>query len=333
MHIELLVVGLLLVVFIVVDALWTTLWVDGHAGPFTRRYTSMARLIFWRVTSRRNHRLMSVSGPVVLVSTVFTWGLCLWLGWVLTFSADPGSLIRVSTRAPATLVDRIYFTGYAIATLGNGDIAPNRGIWELATSVASLSGLFVLTLTVTYVLTVLDAVVEKRSFASHVITLGRTAEAFILNAWTGSDFRGVELQIVSLTEQLNRVSEQHQAYPMLHYYHEEREIQSVPLGLAIYDDAMMLFAFAVRAEVRPSPSALRAAREAASVYLNTLKTAYIAPTKLVAPPPDLERLRQAGIPLVGDDEIEQALRINEERRRLLKGFLDSEHRDWPLSRG
>lgn len=333
MHILLLILGALIVAFTIIDALWTTLWVDGHAGPFTRRYTSLTRQLVWYATPRGSHRVMSVTGPLILVLTVTIWALLLWTGWVLVFSVDSQALTRASTGAPAVTADRIAFVGFTLTTMGTGDFAPGRGIWELITSVTALSGLFLLTLSVTYLLSVLEAVVAKRSFASQVLSVGRTAEDFVVHAWTGRDFDGVTIVIASITQQLNLVAEQHQAYPMLHYYHEQELLQSVSYGLAVFDEALMLFAFAVRAELRPSPAAVHAGRESVRAYLNTLKSAYISPTRVTPPPPDLDCLRRSGIPTVSDDDLLPVLRQHDERRRSLRGFLESEHRDWPFSRG
>jgi hypothetical protein len=325
--------GLALVGGITIDALWTTLWVDGHAGPFSGRVASGLRLMMWKAVPPEKHRLLSLTGPVVLVLTVLLWALVMWTGWTLAFSADPGSLRDPHTGQAATLAGRIYFTGYTMFTLGNGDYGPRGGWWQFLTSVTSLSGLFLVTLAVTYMLAVLEAVVAKRSFASHVTALGGSAEEMVLNSWDGRCFRDIELQIVSLTEQLNTVTEQHQAYPMLHYYHEARRQQSVPVGLAIFDVALTLLAEGVAPEVRPAPSALRAARVSVDAFLETLESAYVDPAEHSAGPPDLDRLRAGGIPTVSDAEFEQTMQRREKHRRLLMGFLEGEKRKSPESPG
>jgi hypothetical protein len=178
------------------------------------------------VIARRNFRLLSLAGPVVLILTVLFWALLLWTGWVVLFSADAGSLANPQTREQADLLGRIYFTGYTMFTLGTEDFAPQGAFWQIASSITSLSGLFLLTLSVTYVLAVVEAVVGMRSFASQVWTLGHSAEAFVANAWNGRGFPAVEIHLVSLIEQLGAIGEQHKAYPMLHYYHAEKLPQS-----------------------------------------------------------------------------------------------------------
>jgi hypothetical protein len=321
--------GVALILLAAVEPLWTALWVDGHAGPVTRRLGTTVRWVMMHAMPKDDHRLLSLTGPVVLVVTVTTWALLLWAGWVVLFSADPGSLLRAHARTPANLADRIYFAGYTLCTLGNGDFAPQGNLWELATALASLSGLLVLTLAVTYLLAVIEAVVAKRSFASQVWALGHSAEELVLSAWNGTGFPAVELQIVSLTEQLGHVSEQHQAYPMLHYYHDSRLPQSVATAIAILDDALTTWTRVVAEEVRPAPAVLEGARATVRDFLETLRTAYISRSTDQPPPLDLARLREAGVPLMHPDPTRADDPELSAHRRLILGFLQAEQRGWP----
>lgn len=328
MRILWIVLGALCIGMGALDALWTTLWIDGHAGPLTRRHNSFTRRVILRIAGRR-HRVLSTTGPIVLVSSVLFWAVLPWTGWVLLFSGDPTSLLHMQQRTPAALVDRIYFTGYTMFTLGNGDFTPNGGFWEVATSLASLNGLFMLTLAVTYLLAIIEAVVAKRSFGSQVWALGRDADEFVVHSWDGHSFPSVELQIVSLTEQLNLVTEQHHAYPMLHFYHEANRKQSVSSNLAVFSEVLLLLAHGVAPEVRPAPSALFSAQRSVEEFLDTLKTAFVEPADETGRPPQLGRLRAHGIPVVDDEEFLRVVEERRERRRLLCGFLESERRSWP----
>ena len=328
MHALFFLLGAFFVLFGAVDALWTTLWVDGNAGPLTRRHNSWLRRLILRLAGRQ-HRMLSLTGPAVLVTSVLVWALMAWTGWLLLFSADSRSLLHAHSGVPSDLADRIYFTGYTMFTLGNGDFTPNGSFWEIATSFASLNGLFMLTLAVTYLLAIIEAVVAKRSFASQVWTLGRTAEEFILNTWNGHGFPAVELQIVSLTEQLELVTEQHHAYPMLHFYHEAEKKESVAHNLAVFSEVLLIYRHGVAERVRPAPAAILPAQRATEQFLDTLRSAFVQPSEKQADPPRLDRLTAAGIPVVPSDEFQRAVRERQERRQLLRGFLDSERRDWP----
>lgn len=328
MHVLFFVLGPVLIGFGALDALWTTLWVDGNAGPFTRRHNSWLRRLILRVAGRR-HGVLSMTGPITLVVSVLVWAMIPWAGWVLLFSGDPRSLLHTHLGTTAGTVDRIYFTGYTMFTLGNGDFSPNGKFWEVATAFASLNGLFMLTLAVTYLLAIIEAVVGKRAFASQIWTLGHDADEFVLHCWDGAGFPAIELQIVSITEQLQLVTEQHHAYPMLHYYHEANEKQSVPYNLAVFSEVLLLLAHGVARQVRPAPAALVGAQRTVEEFLDTVRRAFVEPSNQGTPAPSLGKLSAAGIPTVSIEEFSSHVEQRRTRRQLLRGFLDSERRDWP----
>jgi len=77
------------------------------------------------------------------------------------------------------------------------------------------------TMGVSYVLSVLGAVSNKRSFASSVSGLGVDSETVVCSAWDGEDFDGLHLPLNSLASRLDTLADQHKSYPILHYYHSE----------------------------------------------------------------------------------------------------------------
>ena len=62
------------------------------------------------------------------------------------------------------------------------------------------------------------------------------------SSWDDRAFTGLELQLTSLTEQINVVTEQHQAYPMVHYFHAAADQQAMATAVAVLDDALTLVA-------------------------------------------------------------------------------------------
>lgn len=332
MSIALLAGGLLLVAIGTLDALWTLLWVEAHAAPLTKRITSTVNSAYVALFRRRGHRMLSAKGPLMLLTSILAWALFVWLGWTMVFSAQPNAVVHTHTGAAASFAERAYFVGYTIFTLGNGDFGARSAAFQLLTPVASMNGLVLVTLVVTYLLSIIEAVVKKRSFASHVAALGHRAEDMLRVAWDGQGFRALELQLLSLTEQINLITEQHKAYPMVHYFHAPADRQAMPIGVAIFDDALTLLDSAVAKDVRPARSIVQAARASVRSFLETLESVYIRPTDSPPPAPELVWLRDAGIPTVGDAEFASALRNVEERRRLLRAAVEAEHREWPGAR-
>lgn len=86
----------------------------------------------------------------------------------------------------------------------------------------------------------LDAVTQKRVFASNVSGLGQRGEAIVRTAWSGEDFRGLDLSLNSFTEQLNELTTNHQAYPVLHYFYTRRPEYVPVLSIVALDEALTL---------------------------------------------------------------------------------------------
>lgn len=323
------VLGILLMGAALGDVLWTTLWLDGGSGPLTARLTTASWGAWRLLVPRHKHRALSLAGPFILVCTLLMWLLLLWAGWTCLFSSERESVKSTRDQTAADVSGRIYFVGYTLATMGNGDFTPRGGGWEVATALCSFSGMILLTLSVSYVLSLASAVARKRALASSISCLGKSADEWVLAFWDGRCFRGTESQLASLSSQLATVTEQHLAYPILHYYHAADGEKSAAVMLAVLDDALLLMDGAVVQDQRPAPAALRSARQAIQTFLETLQSAWIGPALESPKQPNLMRLREAGIRTLSDAEFAEAANSADHRRRRLLGLIHQDAWQWP----
>ncbi|GAB3670245.1 potassium channel family protein [Halopiger thermotolerans] len=320
--------GVVLLAVTVVDLLWTTLWVEGGAGPLTSRVMAWTwRLVRW--VGSQNDRILSLSGPLVLVFQLSAWIAFLWIGWTFLFASARGALIDTLGTRAIGWSELLYFTGYTIFTLGNGDFVPRGDLWQLITTLATATGMLFITLSVTYVLSVLGAVTQKRSFASSVSALGSRGSEIVRTSWNGTAFQGVDVTVRALASQLETLTANHKAYPILHYFHSKQATQAPTRSIALFDDALTLYRFGVPERARPSALVVTNARSSVESYILTLERAFIEPASDRPPDPDLERLRDADIPTVPDREFEAAVAGLDERRRTLLALVESDVREWP----
>lgn len=323
-----LVLGIVLLLLIIVDLLWTTLWVDGSAGPLSSRLSTWA----WRGLRRlgsRNSRTLSLAGPVILMLTLLAWVGLLWVGWILVFAGRPDALIDTQSQQPVTWIGRMYFVANAMFTMGNGEYSPHPGIWRVASSLTSASGMLFITLAVSYVLSVLGAVNQKRAFASAVTGLGTGAVDLVRGGWNGADLYTLDLPLSSLASQLTTLTEQHKAYPILHYYHSEKARNASAMAVAILDEALTLLRFGVPSDTRPNTAIVESSRATIESYLQTLHNAFIEPADEAPPPPTLAPLREMGVPTASDEEFQKTLSGLDERRRRLRGMVQADAWYWP----
>ncbi|AXR80332.1 potassium channel family protein [Natrarchaeobaculum sulfurireducens] len=323
-----LVAGIVILVLVVVDLLWTTLWVDGGSGPISGRLTTGIWRGLRRIRKNRS-RALSLAGPLILAATLATWIGLLWVGWTLLFAGGSTALVSAHTGQPADWTGRFYYVAYTMFTNGNGDYTPTTGTWEIASAFTTATGMAFVTLAVSYLLSVLGAVSQKRSFASDVTGLGERPEAFVATSWSDEEFRGLELPLESMADDLSVLADQHKSYPILHYYHSEGSDRASAVAVPILDEALTCYRHGIPDDAAPNTTLVADARSSVDSYLETLDTAFIEPAEDVPPEPDLEQLRERGVPTVEDEAFADATDDLDDRRRKLLGIVQADGWQWP----
>lgn len=323
-----LIVGSVLLFLGVIDILWTILWVARGGGPVTSYISSRC----WKLMRKlfgSNPRLFSMAGPVTVIVTLLTWILLLWAGWTLIFAGGEIALSDTENRGEVTWIDTLYFTGFTLFTLGIGDFIPTYGVWKIATVLASATGMLLITMSASYVVSVLTGVTQKRSFADSIAGVGSTGAELVQQAWNGRDFSNADLYIITYTAQLSTITSQHNAYPILHYYHSEEEKKALTRAVAIFDEALTIFQYGILEAKQPNALLIKNARSSIKSYIDTQESAYVKPAEEAPETPDLAILREAGLPVVEENIFISRVEELTERRRKLSGLLIADAQRWP----
>lgn len=324
----LLIAGGIIVLWFIIEALWTTLWIDGNSSPLTTRATTLIWHVWRALFTKKRHKALSLAGPLVLFLTVSSWIIFLWLGWSMMFYAQTGSL-ETSKGVSPNFIGTMWYVAYTMFTVGNGDFLPQGDVWQFISAFVAFSGMGLVTLSITYVMQIISAVVTKRSFSSQVTSIAKTADSFVTAQWTGDNFGAIELQLNAMSGQLAVLNEQHLAYPILHYYHARNAEKSSSIALPVLDDALTIIMECVEERKRPPATVLKSIRSSISSYMSTLKAAHITASKEVPPLPDWEELKKSGVPVCDRKEFEQKFRDHADRRKLLLGLTQNAAWEWP----
>jgi len=328
MQIFLVFLGLVIIGFTLSDLLLTTLTLDG-GGPLVN---TLARWI-WKAMLRHHRcassqRLLSFTGLGILLSTTLLWLSLVWAGWTLIFSASDQAVVNADSKEPVGLWERAYFTGYTLFTLGLGDYVPQGAIWQLATAIAAANGFVLVSLTITYLVPVISAAAQKRQLAAYISSLGKTSDDIILKAWNGKNFAALTQHLVSLTPMLLLHGQRHLAYPVLHYFHSSERYTAATLSVAVLDETLTLLKYGIEPVAQIDRLTLYAARQAMSVFLETLSSTFLEPATEAPPIPALDRIRAGGIPTVSDEAFYSAVSGLARRRQLLLALVQSHGWDW-----
>ena len=217
-------VGAALIVIALVDVFLTVLYARMEVSLLTPRLYratwSLMKAVSPRSRTRRD-RFLSFAGPLMLVETLVLWGALLVVGFALISWPVLGSDIQASSGpTPTDFLSAVYYSGYAFTTLGTGDLVPQSSAYRLLMVFQAWVGFSVLTLILTYLMSVFSALVRRNTFAQtlHHLTSGTGQPAKLVSGLlTGQPDRG-RGELATLGSGMLNLLESHHSYPVLHYF-------------------------------------------------------------------------------------------------------------------
>ncbi|CAN5747595.1 potassium channel family protein [soil metagenome] len=321
------VLGVVIILLVLGDVVKTTLSVRGSGlGSGWLARTTWTVALWWH-RRRPAHGALAYVGTATLLLIIGLWTSALWLGWTLFFMSDLNAVVSSSSGEPTGFVERAYFVGYTLITLGNGEYQPQVGFWQIMTLLAASLGFFVITLAITFLLSVLPAVVGKRQLASYIASLGLAPADIVLGAWDGDSCDALTQHLSTLNEALGKVAQQHLAFPILHYFHSGERRTALPLRVAALDEALGCLFYGLEG-CQSTAHRLQPLRESVGSLLETLQNGFIGGHDDTPPPTPLEPLREGGLETKAQADYHRALDEKTERRKLLHGYVVKDGWEW-----
>jgi hypothetical protein len=218
-------IGVGLVLLSLADIFLTVLYVRSGTSLISDRLARWIWRVF-RVVDRwvpdDRHRIMSFGGASILLLMIAFWVILLVVGFALVAWPNLGTAIRsVNGPTPTGPAAALYFAGANLATAGSNDLIPATPGMRLVAVVCPLIGMSVITLTLTYLLQVYQALMRRNTFALrlHFATRGTgDAAELIAGLGAGGDFAGARGDLGGLARELVNLYESHHFFPMLLYF-------------------------------------------------------------------------------------------------------------------
>lgn len=325
----LMIIGIILYITIVLDILQTTLSMQG-GGWLTSKFSHQ----FWEfllVISGRNgkSKILAHGGYFLLISIVLIWVLFLWISLVCILYSQPGAIIDSTTKAAANIWQIIYYSGFTLSTLGMGDYVASGDVWRLLTSIYSFTGLILLTMSVTYFIPVLSAVIDQRKLGITLSTLGSSPEEIVLTSWNGKDFEPLIKKVDDLSNSIIKYSQQHRAYPVIHYFHNSKEKNAIILQLARLYEALVIILNEVPENKRPEYQKIKPLVIAYDNYFEVLSEVTHMTLEKSGPPfPGIKKLLDAE--LIINLKKDYSSNQIEQNRRTFKTLVRQDGWNWNL---
>jgi hypothetical protein len=225
LHVALQLIGWLLIVTILLDVFLAVLYARVGSGILSHRVACWTWVFFRRVSQpfrRRRDFILSLCGPIILVSVVSLWVIGLLLGSSLVIRPMLGTSIRaLNGESIRSFPVALHIAAGYLSTSGANEYAPRSNSAWLFLTFDSFIGISVLTLTLTYILEIYNALQRRNTFALklHLLT-GETGDAaeFVAGLGPHDQFRTGYVHLTEVGAEMVAFTESHHFYSGLFYF-------------------------------------------------------------------------------------------------------------------
>ena len=193
---------------------------------------ALARAVAFKLSRARRHHLLNLIGPLLLPLLIILLIALLVVGFAfIYYPRMPESFNIQAQAASSPSMASLYFSGITLTTVGYGDIAPHTTSMRLTALFESASGFALISLAITYLITVYSALERKRAVAIsfyHQAEEGANVAAFITHHFVAGRFYSLDMTLRMATRDLQELLESHVEHPVIHYFHPVQVYKSLP---------------------------------------------------------------------------------------------------------
>jgi hypothetical protein len=148
-------------------------------------------------------------------------------------------------------ITALYYSGFSLTTLGTGNLVPKTAPYRLLTLLEAAIGFSSFTITITYLLSVYNALTARNTF---VLSLhhrtdgtGDTAE-LLARLGASGELSGVQQDLSNIAKEFIQSLELQHSYPVLLYFRFRETYYTLPRVILLTIDAVTLIKTALNAE-------------------------------------------------------------------------------------
>ena len=242
------ILGAALMLLFLADIFLTVLYARAGSGLLAPRWNRGIWALLHGVAKllgRRRGTLLSLAGPLIVVSLIGFWAFGLTFGAALVIQPELGTAIRPSSGdAPRDFVTALVVAGNSLSIVGGGDFSPHTTGTRLLFLINSLIGASVLSLVLSYLVQVYSALRERNTLALTVdLMTDGTGHAAVMLArlMPGGDPSDLKSTLGNLVGSLAATKEAHHFYPLLFYFRFEEPRYAVSrLSFVLLDTVTLI---------------------------------------------------------------------------------------------
>jgi len=207
------------------DVLLTVLYARAGSSILTGYFCNWAwRLLrsFSRLFGSRAPLVLSLGGPLLVISILFLWVALLTVGGALIFHPYLGGGIRTDNGpTPSGFVAALFAAGISMSIVGSSGFSPATSAFRLLFLFNSLIGTSVVSLTLTYLMQLYSALQRRNALGIRMYLLsGMTANSaeMLVKMSPQGHVEQAENTLSDLAASVAEMKETHQFYPVLLYF-------------------------------------------------------------------------------------------------------------------
>ncbi len=263
--------GTIIYLLVLLDIIKTTVSVQGGGW-----LTNVISNNLWKVSlkfsgSNPKSKLLDRTGYLLLILMVALWILLLWVSLLILLLSDPNSIIKSTVSIPADNWEKFYYAGFVLSTVGVGDFTASNNLWRIISDIYSFTGLVFVTMSITYFLSVLNAVINQRRLALCLNSLGANPYDIVEKGWNGKNFNRLVNQASQFSNDIFKHSQNHLAYPVIHYFHSTEKETSIVIQIYKLYEALLILRYGVKENLQPHPQELESLFNAFENYVQIVK--------------------------------------------------------------
>jgi len=316
--------GAVLMLAVLLDVFLTVLYARVGTGILSPKLAQVTwRLLRLLPAGRYQPMVLSFCGPAILVLLVLTWSVLLAFGAGLIIHPELGTGVRASSgETPTDLVTAVYVGGSSLSIVGASDFAPRTTAMKVVFLFNSVVGTSVISLTLTYLMQIYAALRERNAIGLRMHAMsaetGDAAEV-LARLFPDGELSGGYDNLSELAGDMVEAKESHHFYQVLFYFRFREPYYSVSRTTLLALDTVSLIRSTLADDKAGWVKKSAAVQQLWSVSLmlvSTLDNTFLdqAPEAGTDPTDDkaepwraryfaaMQRLRQAGLPLVADEE-------------------------------
>jgi len=262
--------GIVLFFLVIFDIIKTTLSMEGGGVITSGVSRGIWNTAFYISGKNAKSPILKPVGYIILILIVVLWILLLWSSLFILLLAVEDSVINATTQISANNWEKFYYAGFIISTVGIGDFIANSNMWKIISDIYAFTGLVFITMSITYFIPVLSAVIKQKQLSLELNSLGSSPHKILENGWDGQNFDRLVKQSSALSQILFLHSQNHRAYPVIHYFHSSKKNTAITLQIAKLYEALILLQNFVKEEYIPHPQEFASINASIENYISVV---------------------------------------------------------------